>query len=127
MSSLATSPSTERESDLQAALREVPFIDHHCHPWFRAWHTLSPEQFRATFSESPFPEFGGEHASTAAPYSRAIRRLARILGCEAVEEAVLRRRSAMSEEEYLRPLFEGTNIRAFIDHVSTCARCRVAR
>ena len=106
MSSGSTSTSTDTASDLLGAWSGELAVDHHCHPLFPWPAEVGPLQLRAVFTEAVDPEILREHIPALAAYRDAIRRLARELGCQATEEAVLEARSRTDPATYANRLLE---------------------
>ncbi|HZR92211.1 MAG TPA: amidohydrolase family protein [Gaiellaceae bacterium] len=65
------------------------------------------DEFRGFFSESPDPR-QWPHVATSLSYRRAIRELARFLGCEETEEAVYRHRAEQGEDAHAAALLRAT-------------------
>lgn len=106
MSSGSTSTSTDAASDLLEAWSGELAVDHHCHPLYPWPQDVGPIQLRAVFTEAVDPEILREHVPALAAYRDAIRRLARELGCQATEEAVLEARAKTDPATYANRLLQ---------------------
>ena len=106
MSSGSTSTSTETAADLLEAWSGELAVDHHCHPVFPWPVKVGPRELRAVFTEAVDPEILDEHVPALAAYRDAIRRLARELGCQATEDAVLEARARTDAATYANRLLE---------------------
>jgi uncharacterized protein len=87
---------------LQRTLSAVRHVDHHAHSILRA-PPADLDAFRGLFSESPDPR-QWPHVATTITYQRAVRLLARELGCEPREEAILERRRSSDPVGYASKL-----------------------
>jgi uncharacterized protein len=84
----------------------IRVVDQHAHAVLRA-HPATLDEFRGLFSESTDPR-QWPHVATAVSYHRGIVELAELLGCEATEEAVFRRRLETDPREYASMLIRAT-------------------
>jgi predicted TIM-barrel fold metal-dependent hydrolase len=75
----------------------------------RRWpYPLSALELRAAFSEALDPQLAEHHVIHTAGYQDAIRRIARELGCDPTEAAVLAQRAATDPSDYARRLLTAT-------------------
>jgi hypothetical protein len=87
-------------------LSSISLVDHHAHGILRA-PPRSLDEFRGLFSESPDPR-QWPHVATGVTYRRAMRTLAKELGCEPNERAVYERRLASEPADYAASLLRAT-------------------
>jgi hypothetical protein len=96
-------------------LGPVPLIDHHAH------NLLAPEAaartpFRAAFTEGYDPRVLADHAPHSLFYSRSLREIAAVLGCDPAEDAVLARRAELGPEELAGRFFHAAHLEmVFLD------------
>ena len=90
-------------------LSAIPLLDHHCHLLRRSGTHLDGAAFRRHFGESS-DALMDPHRPFHLFYRRGLRDLARLLGCEPTEEAVLHVRGSQPPQDYARRLFEVSNI-----------------
>ena len=94
-------------------LSAIPILDHHCHPVRRLDPALPALEFRRFFAETTDPEMAPHIAHTVF-YSRMVRDVAALFGCEPTEEALLACQAATPPEEYARRLFDAGNFQALL-------------
>jgi uncharacterized protein len=90
-------------------LGDVPVVDNHCHP-VEARQSADPATWRGYFTESPDVRMRSEEAANTVFYRRLIRAMATFHGVEATEEAVLRARSRLHEDQCVDALFSDAGI-----------------
>ncbi|HWE64113.1 MAG TPA: hypothetical protein VHB98_20570, partial [Chloroflexota bacterium] len=95
-------------------LHSTPLIDNHCHAYIRDLGALDPAHFRRLFGEARAPHAAEEHVQTAIYYRWALKELGRVLGCAATEAAVLQRRAAMPEADYVALLLGEARIETML-------------
>jgi hypothetical protein len=88
--------------NLQHTVAAVRHVDHHAHSILRT-PPRDLDAFRGLFSESADPR-QWPHVATTITYQRAVELLARELGCEPREEALLERRRASDPARYASEL-----------------------
>jgi hypothetical protein len=91
-------------SDLNTAIAQIPFEDHHVHQPRKVGHVLTVEEFRRPFTEASLAAVWERQIQTAVAYRWMIRELAGVLGVAPDEAAVLAARNNMNENEYHRLL-----------------------
>jgi predicted TIM-barrel fold metal-dependent hydrolase len=94
-------------------LSTIPILDHHCHPVRRLDPALPALEFRRFFAETTDPDMAPHIAHTVF-YSRMVRDVAAVFGCDPTEEALLALKVATPPEEYARRLFDAGNFQAFL-------------
>ncbi len=92
---------------------EIPLIDNHVHPPFRA-EAATSRPFLSFFSEVDDEELLARHVPHGRFFRRALRELAALLGCEATAEAVQAARAALGPERLLRRCVEAGNIAGLV-------------
>ena len=90
-------------------LSAIPLFDHHCHALRRPGADLDAAAFRRHFSESTDPAME-PHLPFSLFYRRGLRDLARLLGCDPSEEAILAARQSAEPAEYARRLLAAARI-----------------
>ena len=97
---------------LAEAIGQIGFVDHHVHPPYRRAHAIPPDEFRRPFTEASIPAVWREHLPTLVGYRWMLRELARFLGVEPTEAAVLAARNGMAAAAYHRRLAEAAHLEA---------------
>jgi hypothetical protein len=95
---------------MSVSFTDVPVVDNHCHGLVRIAEDVSPRAWRAMFTESREEAIRSEHAAAMVSYLRVMRRLAGLLGCEPLEEAVVAARRRVGAEAAIALLLEDANI-----------------
>lgn len=98
--------------NLQRTLAATGHVDHHAHSILRA-PPRDLDQFRGLFSESADPR-QWPHVATTISYQRAVQLLARELGCEPREEAILKRRLDSDPRQYASELLAAAGAEALL-------------
>jgi uncharacterized protein len=91
---------------LSEVLTTVGLVDHHAHGVLRR-PPASLDEFRGLFSESSDPR-QWPHVATGLTYRRALRELAELLGCDAVEDAVYEHRISADPAGYASKLLRAS-------------------
>jgi predicted TIM-barrel fold metal-dependent hydrolase len=94
-------------------LGDVPVVDNHCHP-VEARQSTDPVTWREYFTESPDFRMRTEDAAHTTFYRRLIRAMATFHGVEATEEAVLRARGRLHEDQCVDALFADAGIAGIV-------------
>jgi len=100
---------------LREGIGQVAFVDHHVHAPFKRAHEIPLDDFRRPFTEASIPAVWMENISTLIGYQWMVRELARLLHCEATEDAVLAARNGMTVVPYHRLLADAANLGACYD------------
>src|SRR5437868_13461147 len=95
---------------LRERIGQVAFVDHHVHAPYKRGHAIPLDEFRRPFTEASIPAVWTENLHTLVGYQWMVRELARLLGCEGTEEAVLAARSGMERAAYHRLLADAANL-----------------
>jgi hypothetical protein len=98
--------------NLQQTLSAVRHVDQHAHSILRA-PPRDLDAFRGLFSESADPA-QWPHVATTISYQRAVELLARELGCEPREEAILERRLTSDPLQYASELLQAAGAEALL-------------
>jgi len=93
---------------LLAEWKDVPAVDHHCHPLLRLTNRLTAVDLRHGFTEATDPDVIREHTQHAVIYRRALRLLAAELGCEPTEESVTHARDGVDPAVHANRLLKKT-------------------
>jgi len=110
--------------DLDAAIAQIPFIDHHVHQPWKGRHLLSVNEFRRPFTEAALPGTWEQHLGNLIGYRWLIRELAKILNVAPDEATVVTARNARSETEYHRLLADNANLgAAYADDLFDFGNC----
>jgi predicted TIM-barrel fold metal-dependent hydrolase len=94
-------------------LSGIGVVDHHCHQWRHSAPDYTPETYRPLFTEGNDGRIG-EGAASSLYYRWTIRELARVLGCEPEENAVLAARADVGREGLAAKLMAEANIEGAI-------------
>jgi len=98
-------------------LSHIAVVDHHCHPWLRPGADYTPETYRPLFTEGVHPRVA-DQVPQSVYYRWTIRKLARVLECDATEDDVLATRAGMGHEAYAALLMADANVEsAVLDHL----------
>src|SRR5207237_10794945 len=95
---------------LREGIGQAPVLDHHVHQPYKRGHVIPLEEFRRPFTEAAIPAVWTENLQTLVGYRWMVRELARLLGCDETEEAVLAARNGMEAAAYHRLLADAANL-----------------
>src|SRR5436305_3077960 len=95
---------------LREEIGRIEFVDHHVHQPYKRGHAIPLEEFRRPFTEAAIPAVWTENLPTLVGYQWMMRELARLLGCDATEGAVLAARIRMGAAAYHRLLADAANL-----------------
>lgn len=103
--------------DLGTWIDQLPFVDHHCHAPLRPERINGDgrDQLRATFTESGNPVAQQRDVPDTLVYRTMIRDLARLLGSETTEAAVLAARQKIEPAAYHAQLAKDAGLAASYD------------
>lgn len=109
---------------LAAEIGRIGFVDHHVHqPYMRA-HAIPPDEFRRPFTEASIPAVWRENLASLVGYRWMIRELARLLGAEPTEAAVLAARNGRDAATYHRLLAAAAQLEAcYADDLFAFGQC----
>jgi predicted TIM-barrel fold metal-dependent hydrolase len=109
---------------LREGIGQVPFVDHHVHQPYKRAQAIGVEDFRRPFTEASIPAAWTENIQTLIGYQWMVRELARVLGCDATEDAVLAVRNGMAVLRYHRLLADAANLGAcYADDLFAAGQC----
>jgi len=109
---------------LREGIGQVPFVDHHVHAPYKRGHAIPLDEFRRPFTEAAIPAVWTENLQTLVGYQWMVRELARLLGCDETEEAVLAARNAMEATAYHRLLADAANLGpCYADNLFAVGQC----
>ncbi len=112
------------DEGLREGIGQVAFVDHHVHAPFKRAHEIPLDDFRRPFTEASIPAVWTENIPTLIGYQWMVRELARLLHCEATEDAVLAARNAMAVVPYHRLLADAANLGAcYADDLFAAGQC----
>jgi hypothetical protein len=97
---------------MQEEIGQIGFVDHHVHQPYRRAHAIPLDEFRRPFTEASIPAVWTENLHTLVGYRWMIRELARLIGTEPTEAAVLAGRNVMDQKGYHRLLADAANLEA---------------
>lgn len=111
-------------AELAEEIGQIGFVDHHVHQPYKRVHAIPLEEFRRPFTEASIPAVWTENLHTLVGYRWMVRELARLLGTEPTEEAVLAARNAMEAVAYHRLLADAANLEAcYADDLFSFGQC----
>jgi predicted TIM-barrel fold metal-dependent hydrolase len=93
---------------------QVPLIDEHCHGLYREQRFADAPAWRRLFTESTDEGMRREHVATTLFYTRMVRGMAEVYGCEPTEDAVLAARGTRDGHELLSQLMRAANVEALL-------------
>lgn len=103
---------------------QIGFVDHHVHQPYKRAHAIPLDEFRRPFTEAAIPEVWTENLQTLVGYRWMVRELARLLGTEPTEDAVLAARNAMEARQYHRLLADAANLEScYADDLFAFGQC----
>jgi hypothetical protein len=109
---------------LAEEIGQIGFVDHHVHQPYKRAHAIPVEEFRRPFTEASIPAVWTENLQTLVGYRWMVRELARLLGTEPTEDAVLAARNAMDATQYHRLLADAANLEAcYADDLFAFGQC----
>lgn len=110
--------------ELREGIGQVAFVDHHVHAPYKRAHAIPLDDFRRPFTEASIPAVWTENIPTLIGYQWMVRELARLLHCEATENAVLAARNGMAVVPYHRLLADAANLGAcYADDLFAAGQC----
>ncbi len=110
--------------ELREEIGQVAFVDHHVHAPYKRAHEIPLDDFRRPFTEASIPAVWTENIQTLIGYQWMVRELARLLHCEATENAVLAARNGMAVVPYHRLLVDAANLGAcYADDLFAVGQC----
>ncbi len=110
--------------ELREGIGQVAFVDHHVHAPYKRAHAIPLDDFRRPFTEASIPAVWTENIPTLIGYQWMVRELARLLHCEAIENAVLAARNGMAVVPYHRLLADAANLGAcYADDLFAAGQC----
>jgi predicted TIM-barrel fold metal-dependent hydrolase len=109
---------------LREGIGQVPFLDHHVHQPYKRGHAIPLDEFRRPFTEAALPAVWTENLQSLIGYQWMVRELARLLGCDETEEAVLAARNGMGAAAYHRRLADAANLGpCYADDLFAAGQC----
>jgi len=110
--------------ELREGIGQVAFVDHHVHAPYKRAHAIPLDDFRRPFTEASIPAVWTENIPTLIGYQWMVRELARLLHCEATENAVLAARNGMAVVPYHRLLADAATLGAcYADDLFAARQC----
>jgi hypothetical protein len=110
--------------DLMEEIGQIGFVDHHVHQPYKRAHAIPVEELRRPFTEASNPAVWTENLHTLVGYRWMVRELARLVGAEPTEAAVLAARNAMDATRYHRLLADAANLEAcYADDLFAFGQC----
>ena len=112
------------DDGLREGIGRVAFVDHHVHAPYKRAREIALDEFRRPFTEASIPAVWKENIHTLVGYQWMVRELARLLDCEATEEAVVAARNGMAVLPYHRRLADAANLDAcYADDLFAAGQC----
>ncbi len=109
---------------LAAEIGQIGFVDHHVHQPYKRVHAIPIDEFRRPFTEASLAAVWTEHLASLVGYRWMIRELARLVGAEPTEEAVLAARNGMGAAAYHRLLADAAHLEAcYADDLFAARQC----
>ena len=110
--------------ELREGIGQVAFVDHHVHAPYKRAHAIPLDDFRRPFTEASISAVWTENIPTLIGYQWMVRELARLLHCEATENAVLAARNGMAVVPYHRLLADAATLGAcYADDLFAAGQC----